>query len=53
MGAGIIYIKKEELLDLIPTIRVTNTNSKQEGLKVLADFGKFFMGSIWETHSKI
>ncbi len=53
VGAGVIYIKKEQLLNLIPTIRATNTNSKQESLKVLADFGKFFMGSIWDTHSKI
>jgi hypothetical protein len=53
VGAGVIYIKKEQLLNLIPTIRATNTNSKEESLKVLADFGKFFMGSIWETHSKL
>ena len=53
VGAGVIYIKKEQLLNLIPTIRATNTNSKLESLKVLADFGRFFMGSIWETHSKI
>lgn len=53
VGAGVIYIKKEQLLNLIPTIRATNTDSKQESFKVLADFGKFFMGSIWETHSKI
>ena len=53
VGAGVIHIKKEQLLNLIPTIRATNTNSKQESLKVLADFGKFFMGSIWETHSTI
>jgi len=53
VGAGIIYIKKQQLLDLIPTIRATHTESKEESLKVVADFGKFFMGSIWETHSKI
>jgi hypothetical protein len=53
VGAGIIYIKKEQLLNMIPTIRATNTSSNLESLKVVADFGKFFMGSIWETHSKI
>jgi hypothetical protein len=53
VGAGIIYIRKQQLLDLIPTIRATHTGSREESLKVLADFGKFFMGSIWETHSKI
>ncbi len=52
VGAGVIYIKREQLMNLIPTIHATNTSSKQESLKVLADFGKFFMGSIWDTYSK-
>lgn len=52
VGAGVIYIKREQLLNLIPTIHATNTQSNEESLKVLADFGKFFMGSIWETYSR-
>lgn len=51
VGAGVIYIKREQLLNLIPTIHATNTHSKQESLKVLSDFGKFFLGAIWETYS--
>ena len=53
VGAGVIYIKRQQLIDLIPTIHATNTSSKEAGLKVLADFGKFFLGSIWDTYSKI
>ena len=52
VAAGVIYIGKQQLINLIPTIRATNTSSPAESLKVLADFGRFFMGSIWETHSK-
>jgi hypothetical protein len=52
VGAGVIYIKKEQLVGLIPTIHATNTGSAAESLKVLADFGRFFMGEIWDTYSK-
>ena len=52
-GAGVIYIKREQLMALIPTIRATNTTSAAQSLKVLADFGRFFMGEIWDTYSKL
>lgn len=52
VGAGVIYIKREQLIGLIPTIHATNTSSATESLKVLADFGRFFMGEIWDTYSK-
>lgn len=51
VGAGVIYIKREQLINLIPTIRATNTNSPAESLKVLADFGRFFMGAIWDIYA--
>jgi predicted acylesterase/phospholipase RssA len=51
IGAGVIYIKREQLISLIPTIHATNTSSKGESLKVLADFGRFFMGEIWDTYA--
>jgi hypothetical protein len=53
VGAGVIYIKREQLMALIPTIRATNTTSAAQSLKVLADFGRFFMGEIWDTYSKL
>ena len=52
VGAGIIYIKREQLKRLIPTIRATNTSGAAQSLKVLADFGRFALGEIWETHGK-
>lgn len=53
VGAGVIYIKREQLLNLIPTIQATNTTSKEQSLKVLADFGRFFLGAIWDTYSML
>jgi predicted acylesterase/phospholipase RssA len=52
VGAGILYIKREQLTNLIPTFRATNTSGPAESLKVLTDFGRFFMGEIWDTYSK-
>lgn len=52
VGAGVIYIGRQQLIELIPTIHPTNTSSPAESLKVLAAFGRFFMGSIWDTFSK-
>jgi len=52
VAAGVIYIGRQQLIELIPTIRATNTSSPAENLKVLADFGRFFFGSVWDTFSK-
>jgi cholesterol oxidase len=52
VGAGIIYIKRQQLLDLIPTFRATNTSGPVESLKVLADFGRFNLGEIWDSYGK-
>ena len=53
VGAGIIYIKRQQLIDLIPTFRATNTAGPAESLKVLADFGRFALGEIWDSYSKM
>lgn len=53
IAAGVIYIGRQQLMDLIPTIHATNTSSPAQNLKVLADFGRFFFGSVWDTFSKL
>ena len=40
-------------MGLIPTFRATNTSGPAESLKVLGDFGRFFMGEIWDSYKKI
>jgi predicted acylesterase/phospholipase RssA len=52
VGAGVIYIGHQQLIGLIPTFRATNTSSAAQSLKVLADFGRFFMGELWDSYSK-
>src|SRR6185503_19540132 len=52
VGAGVIYIKREQLMGLIPTFRATNTSGAAESLKVLSDFGRFFMGEIWDSYKE-
>jgi hypothetical protein len=52
VGAGIIYIKREQLMALIPTFRATNTSGPLESAKVLADFGRFNVGEIWDSYGK-
>jgi predicted acylesterase/phospholipase RssA len=49
-GAGIIYIHREQLFNLMPTFHATNTTSPAESAKVLADFGRFFMGELWDSY---
>lgn len=50
IGAGIIHIHREQLMNLVPTFRATNTSSAIESAKVLADFSKFFLGELWESY---
>jgi hypothetical protein len=52
VGAGVIYIKREQLMGLIPTFRATNTSGPVESAKVLADFGRFNPGEIWDSYGK-
>ena len=52
VGAGVIYIKREQVMDLIPTFHATNTSGPAESLKVLGDFGRFLISEIWDTYSK-
>ena len=52
VGAGIIYIKRQQLMELIPTFRATNTSGPAESLKVIADFGRFNLGEIWDSYGK-
>ncbi len=50
IGAGVIYIGREQLKQMLPTMRATNTHSKAESLKVLADFGRSFAGGLWDIY---
>lgn len=50
VGAGVLTIGVPELLRLVRSIRVRNTGSPADSAAVIAEFGRFFMGALWETY---
>jgi hypothetical protein len=52
VGAGILHIGVSEIAKLISSMHVTHAESAKAGAETLADFGRFFLGDLWETHPK-
>jgi hypothetical protein len=52
VGAGILSLGPAELMRLVSTIRVTNAKSTKEQTQAMLDFGRFFMGELWDTYAK-
>ncbi len=50
-GAGVLRLGVPDLGRLTTTIRVTNAASPADQVRALATFGRFFMGSLWDTYS--
>jgi len=50
IGAGILHLGVVQLSKLLSTIEVTGTDSKSEKAKVVAKFGGFFTGSLWDSY---
>ena len=50
VGAGILSLNITELTKLVSTMRVTNAESLSDKSKALFDFGKFFLGELWDTY---
>ncbi|MGE0451622.1 MAG: patatin-like phospholipase family protein [Vicinamibacterales bacterium] len=50
IGAGVLRLGIPDLAKLTSTIRVTNATGAGERLKALSTFGRFFMGSLWDTY---
>ena len=50
VGAGILSLNVAELVKLVSTMRVTNADSLSDKTKALFDFGKFFLGELWDTY---
>lgn len=49
-GAGVLQISVLGVVDLIRSIQVTGTESKVKATEVKAQFGKFFLGELWNTY---
>jgi choline dehydrogenase-like flavoprotein len=50
-GAGILSLGMADLMAMIPTMHATNASSPEEEAKAAAEFGKFFLGELWETYA--
>ena len=50
VGAGVLSLNVAELAKLVSTMRVTNADSLSDTPKALFDFGKFFLGELWDSY---
>ncbi len=52
VGAGVLSLGVVELMKLVSTLRAMNTPSVAEGTKAIMEFGRFFMGELWDSYAK-
>lgn len=50
IGAGVLELGIPDLTRLISTVHVTNASKPSDHAKALATFGRFFMGSLWDSY---
>jgi hypothetical protein len=51
VGAGVLTLGVPELLALSASVRVRGARSPVEAARVVAAFGGFFMGALWQTYA--
>jgi hypothetical protein len=52
VGAGIISIAPSELAKMIATFQALNAHSVADRVRAEAEFGRFFLGELWDTYVK-
>lgn len=52
LGKGILVIETADFAKQMTTMKVLHAKSKLEELKILADFGKYFSGSLYDIYVK-
>lgn len=52
LGKGILVIETADFAKQMTTMKVLNTPSKLEELKVMTAFGKYFSGSLYDIYIK-
>lgn len=50
IGAGILSLGLEDLARLVSTMRATGADSIEESSKAVLEFGRFFMGKLWDSY---
>lgn len=51
VGAGVLTLGVQELIDMVSTFRVTGGASASERAAAIARFGGFFLGELWNTYA--
>jgi cholesterol oxidase len=50
VGAGIISLGAAELMRMVGTFKALNAKSAEQSAQAVAEFGKFFLGELWDTY---
>ncbi len=54
VGGGILRVSATDFASMVSSIHVTNAQSMTEQAQALGEFGRFFLGELWETyHAKV
>jgi hypothetical protein len=54
VGAGILRGGMTDLASMVSSMHVTNARSMTEHAQALVEFGRFYLGELWETyHPKV
>ena len=53
VGAGVLKLSKEELVKLLRTLHPINAQSNAERFNLVANFGAFFLGELWDTYKNM
>jgi cholesterol oxidase len=52
VGAGIISLGAVELMQMVGTFKALNAKSLEDSAHATAEFGRFFLGELWDTYVK-
>ena len=52
VGAGMISLAPSELMRMVGTFKTLNAKSPQDSARATTEFGRFFLGELWDTYVK-
>jgi predicted acylesterase/phospholipase RssA len=52
IGAGVLTLGVNDLMDLLSTVEVHNASSEPERLAVVIRFGRLFLGELWDSYAR-
>src|SRR5919198_4529041 len=53
VGSGVLRLVPSELMRLIASLHATNVQSILEQARTVAQFGRFFLGELWDTYGNL